>query len=165
MHNKITTLLIFLVSNIALIISLIQFYAPSDDIPLITQGAYYYLVASFILFLLSFFIETPINKILKWSNNLILFLFALCGIFLLLISLYASPIDKPEPYAAAIFFIASMIGGSAIFYNVKDTSDKAIKPIGQIHQYIRYSILIIIIIWVIRFLYIMTTTIINIQGI
>ena len=151
MKNNILTASIILISIIALILSLIQVYAPPKDIPLIVLGSYYYLGSSIILFILTLLIKTPIKSSLQWINSLTLLFYALFGVLLSLISLYASPNNIAETYGASLFFLASMISGSSIFYLKQEEVTQKIE-IGKVHNFFRILILILIIVWFIGFL-------------
>ena len=149
MKNKILTLLIFITAIIGYIISLIQLYAPIGDVALVTEGSYYYLGTTLILFILALLIQNPISKAIKITTTLILTLFGIFGFLLALIALYASPLDYADPYAAAIFFLAGMLGGSIIPMIKIEKSQEKIE-IGKVHKIIRIVLLIIIVLSLVR---------------
>jgi FtsH-binding integral membrane protein len=118
----------------------------------VVKGSYYYLCTAFILFILALLIQSPIKRTLKIATTTILTFFAIFGFILALISLYASPLNYAEPYAAAIFFLAGMIGGSIIPMIKTEQSQEKIN-ISVIHKTIRIILLIIIVLSLVRLVF------------
>jgi len=141
MKNKILTFLLFIITMVGLTLTLIQLYAPASDAPLVTEGSYYYLVTTVLLFILAMFMEKEVTMTIKTINTIILALFAFYALIFSLIGLYASPTNHPEPYASAIFFLAGTLG-MAIIPFIKTKKETSPADIKSIHKVFRIFILI-----------------------
>lgn len=124
---KYSTFIFSILFMIGTILSLIELYASSDGLQYPVSSSLYYLTASLFMIFILFKFNQQIVKKAFFINNFIIIVFAIEGVILALICLYAlEPDTRVESLASSIFFFSSMIASASIFF-VKSNGDYAYK--------------------------------------
>ena len=119
MKNTLLTILLALIAFIGLSLALMQLYANPDEISRPLYGSIEYLATSIFIFSFLYNLDENTSVVLKWINISFVSAFAVWGLLLVLICLYASPTEQNEPLASVLFLTSMMISSSGIFFLVR----------------------------------------------
>lgn len=132
--HKFSTSILSITFMIGILLSLIELYASSDKLQHPLSSSIYYLITSLIMIFLLLKFSTDIVKRTLLINNFIIAIFAIQGVLLALICLYAlEPKTKVEFFASSIFFFSSMLASGSVFF-VQNRAEKNVEASNKTQE-------------------------------